>query len=124
MTTSQLTKSQLTKSPATQWWQHPWAIRVGVLLLGVLVIPTVIAAIAETSGPFTPNSIIWMAFATAAGQTIGILGAISAFVITLLHRRGVAEIALFTGVVIVTVLLAANTLTAAADIVFVRLGLL
>lgn len=80
-----------------------------VLIVSLFVIPIALSASLNSYGPLTVDSALRMAFASVAGQTVAILGALVAFVITLTSRRSVPGVIFFA---LVAFFVTANAITA------------
>lgn len=71
-----------------------------ILILGVLVIPVVLSLSLNSYGPLTEESALRMAAATVVGQTIAILSAITAVVLTIKRRQSLVAITIIAALVI------------------------
>ncbi|MBW9094502.1 hypothetical protein JNB62_12475 [Microbacterium jejuense] len=95
--------------------------RSSVLLLGVVLVPTALNIVFNSYGALTVDGALRMAFATVAGQTVAILSAITALVLTV--KRGYAwpAIVAFAIITAVVVGLAVSSIAAAGDTLLSRL---
>lgn len=95
-----------------------------VLLLGVILIPVALNVAFNSYGALTVDGALRMAFATVAGQTIAILSAITALVLTV--KRGYAwpAIAGFATITAVITASAFGAITSAGDTLLDRLTLI
>ncbi|WP_323958872.1 hypothetical protein GC088_09955 [Arthrobacter sp. JZ12] len=83
-----------------------------VLILGVVVIPAVLGLALNSYGPLTVDSALRMAAAAVAGQTIAILSAIAAVILTIKRRQNLAVIIIIAVLIIGNAL---NTMGAAGE---------
>jgi len=101
-----------------------WVVRRRVvLLLSLFVIPFAISALLNSYGPLTAESAIRMAFATVAGQTIAIGGAVAALVITLVSRRSIPGVIVFALIALVVTMYAFTVMGNAGQVLLDRLDL-
>jgi Co/Zn/Cd efflux system component len=94
-----------------------------VLILGVLVIPFALSVALNSYGPLTVHTALRMAFATVAGQTIAILGAIAALALAI--KRGYAwpAIIAFGLIAVVITTWAIGSMASAGTLLIDRLDL-
>ena len=105
-------------STMPRWWLR----RRFVLLMSVLVLPAALSALLNSYGALTEESAMRMAFATVAGQTVAMLGALAAVVLTIVQRRrGLVLFVLIGFVVIVCAVAAMGT---AGELLLARLDLI
>ncbi|KQQ67073.1 hypothetical protein [Microbacterium sp. Leaf320] len=101
-----------------------WVVRRRVvLLLSLFVIPFAISALLNSYGPLTADSAIRMAFATVAGQTIAIGGAVAALVITVVSRRSIPGVIFFALIALVVTMYAFTVMEGAGELLLERLDL-
>jgi Co/Zn/Cd efflux system component len=95
-----------------------------LLFVGVFVIPFVLSAVLNNYGGLSVEGAIRMAFAAVAGQTIAILTAIAAVVLTV--KRGYAwpAIVSFGIIAIVITSFAIGNMTSAGEMLLERLDLI
>ena len=98
--------------------------RATVLILGVLMIPAALSITMNSYGALTVDSALRMAFATVAGQTIAILSAIVAVVLTITRRYAWPAIAAVAIIALVITQFALGTIASAGDLLLVRLDLI
>ena len=98
--------------------------RGSVLLLGVILIPVALNVAFNSYGALTVDGALRMLFATVAGQTIAILSAITALVLT--FKRGYAWPATASFAIITAVITASAfaTISTAGDTLLDRLTLI
>lgn len=105
-------------STMPRWWLR----RRFVLLMSVLVLPAALPVLLNSYGALTEESAMRMAFATVAGQTVAMLGALAAVVLTIVQRRrGLILFVLIGFVVIVCAVAAMGT---AGELLLARLDLI
>ncbi|MGJ0390033.1 hypothetical protein [Microbacterium sp. CGR1] len=97
--------------------------RRAVLILSLFVIPFAISALLNSYGPLTADSAIRMAFATVAGQTIAIGGAVAALVITVVSLRSLPGVIFFTLIALVVTMYAFTVMGNAGQVLLDRLDL-
>ncbi|WP_341955918.1 hypothetical protein [Microbacterium sp. LWH13-1.2] len=101
-----------------------WVVRRrAVLLMSLFVIPFAISALLNSYGPLTADSAIRMAFATVAGQTVAIGGAVAALVITVVSRRSIPGVIFFALVAVVVTMYALTVMGSAGELLLDRLDL-
>jgi hypothetical protein len=88
---------------------------VSILLLGVFVVPVALGVALNSYGPLTADSALRMAAATVAGQTIAILSAMTATVLSIKRRSSVRNILVTVIAATVVTLFAFSIMTAAGD---------
>ncbi|MCP2637739.1 hypothetical protein K0817_014370 [Microbacterium sp. HD4P20] len=93
-----------------------------VLIVGVLVIPFALSAALNSYGALTVDSALRMAFATVAGQTIAILSAIAAVVLTVRRRYALPAILAFALIAALITTWAIGTMASAGDLLLERLA--
>lgn len=98
--------------------------RAVVLLLGVLVIPVALTAVFNSYGPLTEAGALRMAAATVAGQTIAILSAVTAVVLTVKRRYALPAILAFVVIAAAVTAGAIMNVTAAGELLLQRLDLI
>ncbi|WP_091228472.1 hypothetical protein [Microbacterium sp. 3J1] len=94
-----------------------------VLLVTLIVIPFALAALLNSYGPLTAVSAVRMAFATVAGQTVAIGGALAALVITIVSRRNLPGVLFFTLLAALVTLNAIMAMNGAGELLLDRLDL-
>lgn len=103
----------------------PWWARRRLLLIACLwVVPFALSAVFNSYGPLTVESALRMAFATIAGQTIAIIGAAAALVVTIAYRRHVAGLVFFALVLVVVAAYAFTVMESAGATLLERLELI
>jgi len=91
-----------------------------VLIVGVVVIPMGVNIVFNSWGPLTEESAMRMAFASVAGQTIGIVSSVVTLVMTATSRRW-RQLPLFLLITVLVWSAASATMAAAADTLSTRL---
>lgn len=92
-----------------------------VLIAGVVLIPFALGLALNSYGALTAASAVRMAFATVAGQTIAILSAIVAVVLTITQKRSWQSLALMVVTATVISVSAIGNIGSAGDLLLVRL---
>ncbi len=105
-------------STMPRWWLR----RRFVLLMSVLVLPAALSALLNGYGPLTEESAMRMAFATVAGQTVAMLGALAAVVLTIVQRR--RGLVLFVLIGFVVIVNAVAAMGSAGELLLSRLDLI
>ncbi|MFF5626171.1 hypothetical protein ACFY5A_12425 [Microbacterium sp. NPDC012755] len=105
-------------STMPRWWLR----RRFVLLMSVLVLPAALAALLNSYGALTEESAMRMAFATVAGQTVAMLGALAAVVLTIVQRR--RGLVLFVLIGFVVIVNAVAAMGSAGELLLSRLDLM
>lgn len=95
-----------------------------VLVLGVIVVPFALSVVLNSYGALTVDGAFRMAFATVAGQTIAILSAIAAVVLTITERRPWPSLVFFLVVGAFITIAALSTMGSAGDLLLTRLDLI
>ncbi|WP_109211943.1 MULTISPECIES: hypothetical protein [Microbacterium] len=95
-----------------------------VLLLGVILIPMVLNVVFNSYGALTVDGALRMAFATVAGQTLAILSAVTALVLTVKRRYAWPAIVAFTIITAVVAAWAFGNIAAAGDSLLIRLDVI
>lgn len=117
--------TSVTDSPQVEVRAPRWFVRRRfVLIMSLFVIPVALSASLNSYGPLTVDSALRMAFASVAGQTVAILGALVALVITVTSRRSLLGVLFFA---LVALLVTANAITAmsgAGQVLLDRLDLI
>ncbi|MHA7275109.1 hypothetical protein ACX80O_01075 [Arthrobacter sp. Hz1] len=98
--------------------------RTAVLVLGVVVIPFLLSAALNSYGPLTVDSALRMAAASVAGQTIAVLSAFTAVILTVRRRHSVSAIIAIVLIAAVVTGVAVYAITNAGDVLLKRLDLL
>ncbi|NLP82391.1 hypothetical protein HF576_00865 [Microbacterium sp. CFH 90308] len=93
-----------------------------VLIVGVLVIPFALSAALNSYGALTVESALRMAFATVAGQTIAIVSAVVAVVLTVRRRYALPAILAFALIAALITTWAIGTMGTAGDLLLERLN--
>lgn len=106
-------------APRTRWVIR----RRAVLILSLFAIPFAISALLNSYGPLSAESAIRMAFATVAGQTIAIGGAVAALAITVVSRRSIPGVIFFAVITLVVSMYAFTVMGNAAELLLDRLEL-
>ncbi|KJQ53209.1 hypothetical protein [Microbacterium sp. SA39] len=101
-----------------------WARRRLILIVSLWVVPLALNVALNSYGPLTAESALRMAFATVAGQTIAIIGAVAALVVTITHRRPLAGIVFFGLVLMFVVAYALTAMEGAGVTILERLDLI
>lgn len=94
-----------------------------MLILSLFAIAFAISALLNSYGPLTAESAIRMAFATVAGQTIAIGGAVAALAITVVSRRSIPGVIFFAVITLVVSMYAFTVMGNAAELLLDRLEL-
>lgn len=105
-------------STMPRWWLR----RRFVLLMSVLVLPAALSALLNGYGPLTEESAMHMSFATVAGQTVAMLGALAAVVLTIVQRR--RGLVLFVLIGFVVIVNAVADMGSAGELLLSRLDLI
>ena len=95
-----------------------------VLVLGTFLIPFALNVAFNSYGPLTVDSALRMAFASVAGQTIVILSAILAVILTVRRRYAWPAIAAFVIIAAIITGWAIGNMVSAGDILLDRLALI
>jgi hypothetical protein len=95
-----------------------------VLVLGTFVIPFALNVAFNSYGPLTVDSALRMAFASVAGQTIAILSAILAVILTVRRRYAWPAIAAFVIIAAIITSWAIGNMVSAGDTLLDRLALI
>jgi hypothetical protein len=95
-----------------------------VLVLGVIVVPFALSLALNSYGALTVDGALRMAFATVAGQTIAILSAVAAVVLTITQRRPWPSLVFFLVVGAFITLAALSSVGTAGDLLLTRLDLI
>ncbi|MEV8370052.1 hypothetical protein [Microbacterium sp. NPDC064584] len=95
--------------------------RGAVLVVGVFVLPFLLKVALNSYGALTVDGALRMAFATVAGQTIAILSAIVAIVLTVTRRYAWPATVAFVIIGIVITQFAVGTIASAGDLLLDRL---
>ncbi|CAN5464470.1 hypothetical protein BH10ACT5_BH10ACT5_02010 [soil metagenome] len=95
-----------------------------VLILGVIVVPFALSAALNNYGGLTEDGALRMAFATVAGQTIAILSAIAAVVLTVTRRYAWPAVGAMAIIAAVITAWAIGSISSAGDLLLERLDLL
>lgn len=112
-------------APAPTRTAEPWYLRRRlILLVSVVVAPVALTAALNSYGPLTEESALRMAFATAAGMTIAVLGAVAALVVTVARRRSIPGVVFFALVLVFVAAWAAAVVSGAGDLLLERLALI
>jgi Co/Zn/Cd efflux system component len=98
--------------------------RATVLILGVLVVPFVLSVALNEYGGHSVEGSLRMAFASVAGQTIAILSAIAAIVLTVTRRYAWPAIVGFVIIALVITQFAIGNMASAGDLLLERLELI
>jgi len=96
--------------------------RGAVLVAGVVLVPIALNVAFNSYGPLTADGAVRMAFATVAGQTIAILSAIAALVLTIRRRYAWPAIAAFVIITAVVSAWAFGNIASAGDTLLDRLS--
>lgn len=111
--------------PAIRTASAPWWTRRRlILLVSLFVLPVALSAVFNSYGPLTVDSALRMAFATVAGQTVAIVGALAALVVTITHRRHLAGIVLFALILCLVTAYALTAMESAGTLLLDRLELI
>ena len=112
-------------APAPSRTAEPWYLRRRLILLAsVVVVPVALAAALNSYGPLTEESALRMAFATVAGMTVAVLGAVAALVVTLTRRRRIPGVVFFVLVLVFVTTWAVAAVSGAGDLLLERLALI
>lgn len=98
--------------------------RATVLVVGVILIPLVLGLAFNSYGALTIDGALRMAFATVAGQTIAILSAITALILTIKRRYAWPAIVSFAIITAVITLWAFGSMASAGDTLLDRLDVI
>ncbi|WP_314649745.1 hypothetical protein [uncultured Microbacterium sp.] len=112
-------------APAPARTGEPWYLRRRLILLAsVVVVPVALTAALNSYGPLTEESALRMAFATVAGMTAAVLGAVAALVVTLARRRSIPGVIFFALVLVFVTTWALAAVSGAGDLLLERLALI
>lgn len=95
-----------------------------VLLLGVILVPMALNVVFNSYGALTVDGALRMAFATVAGQTLAIVSAITALVLTVKRRYAWPAIVAFTIITAMVIVWAFGNIAAAGDTLLSRLDII
>ena len=98
--------------------------RAAVLLVGVAVVPVILSLAFNSYGALTVESALRMAATTVAGQTIAILSAIAAVVLTVKRRYAWPSILVFVIIAVAITSWALGSMVSAGDLLLDRLDLI
>lgn len=111
---------QPVRAVAPPWWTR----RRLILIVCLFVIPIALSAALNSYGALTVESALRMHAATVAGQTIAILGAVAALVVTITRRRNVPGIVFFTLVLAVVIASALTAIEGAGTLLLGRFDII
>lgn len=112
-------------APAPARTGEPWYLRRRLILLAsVVIVPVALTAALNSYGPLTQESALRMAFATVAGMTVAVLGAVAALVVTLARRRSIPGVVFFALVLVFVTTWAVAAVSSAGDLLLERLALI
>ncbi|MBB2975704.1 hypothetical protein FHX49_001271 [Microbacterium endophyticum] len=115
-----MTAPALTEQPLGS--RNPRRIsRAAILIAGVIVIPLALTVALNSYGALTVDSAIRMAFATVAGQTVAILSAATALVLTVKRRYALPAIAAMTLIAAFVTITAIANMADAGELLLTRL---
>jgi len=95
-----------------------------VLIMSLFVIPIALSASLNSYGPLTVDSALRMAFASVARQTIAVIGALVALVITLTSRRSLPGVIFFALVALLVTVNAVSAMSGTGQLLLDRLDLI
>ncbi|MDN3496916.1 hypothetical protein QL996_13320 [Planococcus sp. APC 4015] len=95
-----------------------------VLIAGVVLIPFALGLALNSYGALTADGAVRMAFATVAGQTVAILSAITAVIVTVKQKRSWQSLILMTIIAAVIAIAAVVSIASAGDLLLVRLEMI
>ncbi|MCD2441129.1 hypothetical protein LQ757_02455 [Agromyces sp. SYSU K20354] len=98
--------------------------RGAILIVGVIVVPVALTVLLNSYGALTVDGALRMAFATVAGQTIAILSAITAVVLTVRRGYRPLPIAAFVLIAAAVTLFAISAMSSAGDLLLTRLDII
>ena len=98
--------------------------RGAILMVGVIVVPVALTVSLNSYGALTVDGALRMAFATVAGQTIAILSAITAVVLTVRRGYSPLSIAVFVLIAAAVTLIAISAMSSAGDLLLTRLDII
>jgi predicted MFS family arabinose efflux permease len=104
------------RAAAPPWWTR----RRLILILALFVFPIALSLATNSWGALTVESALRMHAGAIAGQTIGILGAVAALVVTFTHRRNMPGIVFFTLVLAAVVVSALSAMENAGAVLLDR----
>lgn len=94
-----------------------------VLIAGVVLIPIALSLALNSYGALTSDGAVRMAFATVAGQTIAILSAVVAVILTVKQKRSRQSLLVMVGIAVVISAAALGNIGSAGDLLLVRLDM-
>lgn len=97
--------------------------RATILIWGVILIPVALSVAMNSYGPLTVDSALRMAFATVAGQTIAILSAATALVLTIKLRYAPPAIVAMTLIAAFITITAISNMGNAGELLVTRLDM-
>jgi len=95
-----------------------------VLIVGVILAPVALSVALNSYGALTVDGAIRMAFGTVAGQTIAILSAITAVVLTVRRGYRFPAIAAMVVIAVAITLVAISNAASAGDLLLTRLDII
>jgi len=95
-----------------------------VLIVGVLVVPFALSVALNNYGALTIDGALRMAFATVAGQTIAILSAIAAVILTIKRRYAWPAVLAFVIIAAAITSWALGSVASAGELLLTRLDLI
>lgn len=95
-----------------------------ILFLGVIVIPVALGLALNSYGPLTVDSALRMAAATVAGQTIAILSAVTAVILTVRRRYPARSVIAMVVIAAVITWISITAMSSAGEALITRLDLI
>ena len=108
------------RAAAPPWWTR----RRLILIVSLFVAPFALSLACNSWGALTVESALRMHAASIAGQTIAILGAVAALVVTITHRRTVPGVVFFTVVLAIVVVSALSAMENAGTLLLGRFDII
>lgn len=103
----------------------PWRVsHAAVLVVGIILIPVALSVSLNSYGALTVDGALRMAFATVAGQTIAILSAATALVLTIKRRYALPTIAAFVLIAALVTITAITNMANAGELLLTRLDII
>ncbi|MGL3149567.1 hypothetical protein ACSS7Z_04330 [Microbacterium sp. A82] len=118
-----MTAQALTKQPLGA--KRSWRVsRAAILIVGIILIPVALSIALNSYDALTVDGALRMAFATVAGQTIAILSAVTALILTVKRRYALPAIAAFVLIAVFVTIAAISNMANAGELLLTRLDII
>ena len=118
-----MTAQALTKQPLGA--KRSWRVsRTVILIVGIILIPVALSIALNSYDALTVDGALRMAFATVAGQTIAILSAVTALILTVKRRYALPAIAAFVLIAAFVTIAAISNMANAGELLLTRLDII